>query len=605
MKKFLLVLLFTIGLLLLFTLKINAQSNSTYSLDLRVNESGSGDFQLNVLLRNVSSDQLINGYEIKLPYKQIGNTSIRLNNKDVIYKITNSDAVSNIKIEFMDMPILPQNIGNLQINFSVSKLINEFYSTKKLFIPLILAKDLRGNIKYAIHFPKSFEDPIFVSSSKYRVQDWSDDSKRIEIETDKGLFFIWGKGMIIDLQSTYNIFNEKKEEVQSLVSLIPDYENQKVLYKEIIGGEYGLVDDVENAFSLVNLEPEKQKEVGFTTRVELRPNNIDSIYPEKYNWALDTNSTEGKNINNELNKSEDTLAKLKNVNDFIVNKLNPYKDEKIDLERVENIWKRLEGSSNFSSFEYCYLMTSAAESIGLKARIDYGYIIFQGNDNADFESPHVWCEAQVDGKNILLDPYMEDLVGITYFNLSQIDRVKFGVWHPNQDYNNALGLIGSSKIKPKLNIINIDRLNDSLPDITMSLRFPESVFSGEYYSGEMSITNLTNNLIRFNSLKLEDENIDGNIKYSKFSLALLPHQVNKIELMNLREKNFFLDGSKQINIEAKLDSEIFPKLAGNTNINFKPDGRLLVIVVSVVVFMIVALVFVIVRLRRISKGSNE
>ena len=357
-------------------------------------------------------------------------------------------------------------------------------------------------------------------------------------------------------------------------------------------------DSLKNSFSLESFAPNEKKNITFSANIKISSNNNDDFYPDSYEWKLDLSSSEGQKIYSEINKSEDLKEKFKSLNNYLISKTQSNKNESFDLSRVNEIWKRLEGSStSLNSFEYCYVMVSVADFLGVKSRIDYGYLLAPSIDEINSGNPHIWCEVRIEEKNILLDPFLENLTGISYFDQSPVDRVKFGIWHPSQDYNNALGLASNTK-----NIFHIDIQDaehiDTQNNLQLSLDFPTSAFSGEYYTGTLNITNESAYFLSIKSLQYDNADIMENIKVSGLTPAILPQQNNQIVVNGLREQNFLFEGKKDITITLNTSNTNFSEVNANAEMEFHQDSRILMfLLIGLLVSFVVMIVIIVIVVR--------
>src|SRR5690606_19261440 len=108
------------------------------------------------------------------------------------------------------------------------------------------------------------------------------------------------------------------------------------------------------------------------------------------------------------------------------------------------------------ALEMSLLMASFAQQSGLDARVVYGYLIWPEFSGFDNNLPHVWVEYQDISGMVVMDPFLEALVGFDSFDVPPSNRLTFGVWNPQNQQDSVLGLLSSS---PRL----IPQLAEPLP----------------------------------------------------------------------------------------------------------------------------------------------
>ncbi|MFS8130629.1 MAG: hypothetical protein ACMG57_01480 [Candidatus Dojkabacteria bacterium] len=572
------------------------------TLDVVDNYSASASIELQ--LRNTTTDKFMEAYEFSIPIKNPQNISVFLDSQPVTFTTPTVSTYTDLKIDFGNNAIAPSAIKTLKINFYVEKVLAERSSVKQLYIPRLFSEATLSNTKYTVTFPASFGDPVFVDLSNTNTVDLGNGRKKFETNTSNGLLVVWGSDYSFDVESKFTINNDSDSVKYTLFNIIPKLPTQEVTYSSVSGGDYGLYDSYGNDFAYTQIDPHSSKEVGFQARVSIKESDPLFRYPDNYSLVFNQDSGIAKKLAVKVTDSTENFVKLRTLNDILALNVHPSKNERINLDLLKDIWERADSTSNLNSFEYCSIIVSYAESLGLHGKIDYGYILVPENINLDISLPHVWCEVSVNDNSVMFDPLLEALTGVQYFNRKPNDRIQFGTWHPSQKYNNALGLLGNSEGLVKLTFTNLSEMDTtaSTDKLKVDFKLPTNGFSGEFFDGFLNIQNNTSKVLRITDIALNgDTQLDKLIYNENLTKSVLPKTENKISLSNLREPNFLFDAKKDYNVTLNFDDADVYELKTDGSITLAPDTRVLLFVLMIVLSAMFLSVLMIFRLKRREK----
>jgi len=575
-----------------------------YKTTLDIAENFSATASIELQLRNTTTDKFMEGYEFSLPIRNPQNIVVFIDSQQISFSTPSDSSYTDLKINFGNYAIAPGNTKTIKINFSVQSVLTERSKVKQLYIPRLFSEATLSNTKYTVTFPTSFGDPVFVDLSNTNTVDLANGRKKFETNTSNGLLVVWGSDYAFDVESKFTIKNDSDLVKYTLFNIIPKLPTQDVSYSSITGGDYGLYDSYGNDFAYTQVDPHSSKEVGFQARVSIKESDPLFRYPDNYSLEFNKYSGIAKKLAEKITDATENFVKLRTLNDLLAINVHPSKNERINLELLKDIWTRADSTSNLNSFEYCSIIVSYAESIGLRGKIDYGYILVPENINLDISLPHVWCEVNVNDKSVMFDPLLEALTGVQYFNRSPNDRIQFGTWHPSQKYNNALGLLGNSEGLVKLNFTSLPDMNSTASPDQLKLDFtlPAKGFSGEFFDGFLNIQNNTSKVLRITDISLNGETqLDKLIYNENLTKSVLPKTQNKISLNNLREPNFLYDATKNYDVSLNFDDNNLYEVKSSGSMVLAPDTRILLIVLFIVIATMILSILMIFRLKSRSK----
>jgi len=609
MRKAFLTILITLTLILgissnLTHVKAQYIEPEIYKTTLDIAENFSATASIELQLRNTTTDKFMEGYEFSLPIRNPQNIVVFIDSQQISFSTPSDSSYTDLKINFGNYAIAPGNTKTIKINFSVQSVLTERSKVKQLYIPRLFSEATLSNTKYTVTFPTSFGDPVFVDLSNTNTVDLANGRKKFETNTSNGLLVVWGSDYAFDVESKFTIKNDSDLVKYTLFNIIPKLPTQDVSYSSITGGDYGLYDSYGNDFAYTQVDPHSSKEVGFQARVSIKESDPLFRYPDNYSLEFNKYSGIAKKLAEKITDATENFVKLRTLNDLLAINVHPSKNERINLELLKDIWTRADSTSNLNSFEYCSIIVSYAESIGLRGKIDYGYILVPENINLDISLPHVWCEVNVNDKSVMFDPLLEALTGVQYFNRSPNDRIQFGTWHPSQKYNNALGLLGNSEGLVKLNFTSLPDMNSTASPDQLKLDFtlPAKGFSGEFFDGFLNIQNNTSKVLRITDISLNGETqLDKLIYNENLTKSVLPKTQNKISLNNLREPNFLYDATKNYDVSLNFDDNNLYEVKSSGSMVLAPDTRILIIVLFIVIATMILSILMIFRLKSRSK----
>lgn len=576
-KKFFYILcVFVFANLLQSTIKAEVVTDYTYTVT--INEDSSALLDILIDLKNDSSSSLISSYTIDIPYKA---TSVvaKINSTSVTSLIEDIENGSRIKIDFLRNSIFAGQSATLEMNVAVSNAVVNIYQAKKLILPYPESNFNYQYVKTSISFPESFGGISYSSDPYFELDQVESGRVLVNFEQTSPLTVLWGNPNI-GISFNTLIENRKNSINHTLSVLIPSYRNQSVEYLNVYRADYALADSYNNLFGFVTLNPLSNLELKLDANVKIEP--LQNINPVKYSWGLDLNSVLGQKIYSKLNQGNSNPEKLKLLNEYLFTEFQ-LDSNKFTSETLNNLWNN--SSDSLNSLQYCYLIVSSANYLGLNSSINYGYKIF-GQEG--LESPTIWCNVEVDSQILSFDFQHQEELGYILVTDSQSDRVSMGVWHPDQFYNDMLGILSDSPL--------LARLGDPFESIaltqnnpTLKVNIPEKVYSGEFYKASLVIENPTNQILKINQLFFNQENVIDRVKVGDLYKAVMPLQTNSISVDYLRESDFILNLSKNVKFDLQLNDI---NLTESKTVKFEPDYKLILIFFALVLLCFSTLGFI-------------
>lgn len=584
MKNFLLTII-TIFVATAYSVNLSADVATSMSLSINIAQDSTAQIDMSVNLVNSTSLSIIPNYSIKFPFS-ITEGSAFIDSNKVDLTLEKSSVETGVKVNLGSNFVKPNESKTLKISLKSNAIFKEMFNTKRLqlYAPT-------SNIKYQfvdlnIVYPSTLGDFVFYGQSDYKVETIDTNFTKISLNQTKPLFIAFGEPQLSILLDT--TISNKTEQVNSfLLPLVPALNGQSVSYIDISKGEYALIDKYSNEFALINLQPNSTSKIFLNSNLKITKSNLNDFPNLKYDWQLIENSQLGQKIINIINPEDSLENKFSKVNEYLFN------EYQIDMVRntmndINSIWYRED--KRISMLQYCNVMTSLANRLNIKSKIEYGYPLIEAVSESVIE-PSILCSFLIDGSIIKFDFSLQKRMGYSFLSKSNLDYIIFGVWENNQGYNTLLGLLIDSPISAKISSYKNNLESSDLIDL--KLDFPRKAYSGEFYSGSLIIKSSKNKTLRLDSLRINGVEIKKYLEVGDLTKSVMPLGETIIKLDYLRENDFILNQSKDVFVEIDLDKK---DLQAQTNIRFEPDFRLLLVFLAIFFGVTSLFVYLVMRL---------
>ena len=206
-----------------FTSKsVSAEELVDYTYNIQANlEGDSTSLLLTIYIKNNDINNVIEGQRITLPF-QVSNTTIAFNDSSVDADITQDNSATDIFVNFPeDRKLKKGDTAIITVRFILKNLIKSTSNNFELFIPEFTNVNKIIPVNYQLTYPKNFGNPIFTSSSSYRVGNIDASHDVLDVQTDKSLYIIWGDFVERKISATYALENTKDVSLNYLIPLPP------------------------------------------------------------------------------------------------------------------------------------------------------------------------------------------------------------------------------------------------------------------------------------------------------------------------------------------------------------------------------------------------
>ncbi len=541
-----------VGLISLKTAEASNFEAIGHEVLIEILEDGSAQYTAQLNLKNNDSTNLISGYSYIIPSANTGVVTIDLNGNIInppVYK-TQDNLSSILDINFGDNVIKPGEEKKMRISVSLPNFVNEKFSTRYLL--LNTSSDL--TFSYKVRFPKSFNPPVFISTHEHTIKEFNENTYEIIFSNIKPTFIVWGDEYYIDIESRLVLNNQNDNEETTYFQILPDLEGQRIFYKTIFSGEYGIEDKFSNRFAFIRAPESTEIDAGYEAKIYKSRTDLSFVSDQHYNFGWPDNNKVVKDINIITQDESNTIEILRKANDRLIRNYPLEFSSAKPFDNPLEQWNSIEAKNSFNSFDYVYVLTSLVEQIGGKAEVRYGYVILD-NSVEEIIQPHFWLIAEIEDERFIVDPYQQIVSGLDYFGAdNDFDRLNVGYWHPKNETFGALGLFSNKPDSPVKKIslkdfgdfISENNAENYVDGIINSTS--EKIYSGFFYSASLELTNNLNNFLLIEQVRFNSDNYKFKNLPENYYLGILPNKKNVIELDSLRNNNFLFVGKKEDSI---------------------------------------------------------
>ncbi len=590
MRKIIILLVLTIILPILNPIRASDFEIEKINTKINLQEDNSAIFSIDLEVKNSSSTQLIRNLDLSLPFNNPLEITAQKDNSNISTKIDKKDKNVLLSLNFQDSPIFTNSTSQINIKFKITKFLHRYENTaRELFLEKISTPQKVNFFTTQIYFPKSFSLPSF-STIDYNTVEVSENEYYINVNSNRKIYMMWGNVLRQDIYSNFDLVNDLDEEVESVYQIIPETSNQSVVYKSITESNIGIADKYANIFGKINLEPKEVKTINIEARIE---KNTDLFLDEAINYKinLDTNYNVAKEIVEQIHaEDKNDFEKVRLVNEIIKEKFTPEQSINVDKDSLENLNLN---KKNFHELDYALTASWALNQLEIKHVIAYGYLFTDKLTNFKLDEVHVWIVFELDGKSLILDPFLDDVTSMSYSFNNELDRLRMGIWNPDNQFDNLLGLIGNSEYVSRGVKIDLGEFVDEERSLITSLNLGSEGKSGFPIDGNIKFKNETNKYLIVDKININSQEWKFKGDYRP---VVLPSMINKLEIYGVRDPNFSYEGDKNFKLNINYMNDDIQS-STNTYVNLKPAKDFWILVFAIVNLLFVFCLVVLFRNR--------
>jgi hypothetical protein len=473
---------------------------------------------------NNTPGRVVNNYVLYIPYTNV--TKIRTSEGNFRHQINYRKQRLSIALR---KGLLFQQTSKVRVTYVVKESLKTVNGLLEFRLPQFEADETIEKFQTVLTFPGDFPELIFAQNKPDRQ------SNQLTFSEKAPIHLLWGKEgkLVLDDTLSLNVGGDKK--VQQLVNLIPSNAAQAIRYRTLDSGQV-LSEPNGNIWAILQGNLHYRAEIiTQPARTSFGPvSQVNSTYP---GLALPADV-----------KQLAQAAKTQSERAQILYKhfTHTYIPTVGDVNSRQELAKQIDelsqpGGSNKLGM---LLMTSTfakwlAEA-GIQSRVEYGFHIGADWPSFDERQPATWVSAQVDGTQVLYEPFLQLVTGYDFSTTPVLDRIKFGEWSIENLVDAALGLQGPGlRARPDI-VVSEGVVAPTAPQVLgaedrpliVGITSPAHAFAGEAYEVLITLHNNTEEILQLAELSWDGADLSATLQSAggKFTYAVAPHGSLEIRL---------------------------------------------------------------------------
>ena len=513
--KFLIVSFF-IFLIPIPTAQASNSFNTDYSVVYTATENGSTHAVLNVTLTNISSDYYASSYKVQLGFDTINNIQASDPDGPINPIIEKTDDGYVLTLKFNKKVVGLNKKLNFNLVFDTPDVAKQYGNIWEINIPGIANPDEFGSFTVEVKVPPSFGKPAYTKPYQ-PLNSLVFDKKQLG---KSGISISFGDKQIYSFHLVYHIKNENPYPIDTEIALPPTTNYQTVFIQNINPRPQNvLMYKDKNLIAHFSLLPLQKMDVYVDGKVDIRliPETEElsaqerrKYLEEKPYWS--TTAPEIKKLAKEL-KTPEAIYK------FVVTTL------KYDFTRVTGDKPRLGAVNALKSpdsavcLEYTDLFIALARAAGIPARENNGFAYTENSRQRPLslvrDILHAWPEYYDKQKKtwVMIDPTWGSTTGgVDYFSTLDFDHFVFVRKGLDSDYPVPAGGYKFISDKPGKDISVEFAKSTPRQEVNFSIvsSLPRMAMSGLQITGNVSVKNMTQNLIPPQIVKVTSADLSPN-----------------------------------------------------------------------------------------------
>ncbi len=540
---------------LVVTAPVSAQGGLEGNHTIRLNLESDGKAQVVHKIELINNTtRVIQAYDLSLPFTKVKDLKVFRGSERISYRVLPGGFQ---RVSLANKPLFPQRKATLQFEYQLDNQLSNENGLLSFYLPSFRPGEKLAGYSAIIRYPANFPALSYISDPTAIT----DEPNKLTFSKNTHVKLVWGTewGVALTGDTSDVVINDTA--TPKLINLIPDLPGQEAIYGNLTAEE---IYYEQNGNVWANAANPFEFDVAITRNPLLNDQNTSLPYYEYVNYPIP------EDIMEKTQGTGSKREKLEIVYNYLVN------NARVDFEHLEstdqllNLEERVSllSQNKFNSLEIAYIFSGYLSNLDIEHRIDYGY--FYGVNWPEFneQMPHVWVEVDIDGETLVYDPFLDKATGMSFAGVSDVGRVRFGIWDPTQTADVLLGLAGPGiRLRPEVaDDVVIASSSDTqlgVHPITLGIEAPQSMNSIQQYTVTVKLQNNTTTIIPLAQIFWDDIdfsdaalNLDDRLKK-----ALPPLGSLELELSGVALNKLFKDGYVEHRVT------IVPrKLAGESNV---------------------------------------
>ena len=507
------------------------ESESTYSLDIQVQEDETVDIVYNIKIKNNSTKFFIRDYSIISDHTDL--LDIRVSENGKLSNFSKVRLHDKVKLTLpLRENLVTGDTTDITIRYTTTQLLIKQGRVLKLFIPPIKTEETlkQGNI--SVDIPKILGNISYLSNYDFKSRE-KDNSLIMDYDhkdAPEGMLIMIGDQQQFEFRYVYNFENSSDSEKIYTVTLPVDSVFQDIYYANNSTVPTNVMSDLDgNTLAEFVLKPKEKEELSISgySRFYLKrkPHIVekDHLLGANEIWDYKDRSIK-KEVSSIVKTSNSDYDNAKLLYDSLLKRfefIEEYKTAEISASMLLNTKEKL-SCNDFSNIYVSYLRA---------ARIPARKVIGMAYKKTDLDTKHHWVEFYSFDKERWVGTDLCIDAELDYSSFDNIDPSRFilayrgysynlpKVIEPFKDYQES----GFDNVEINFSTYDFDQ-NDS--SVQFSYKLGEVEFMADATIIDFFVTNPTDQIFRIYEAKVDDKRLQfiGEEELKNYHEAVFPDQ---------------------------------------------------------------------------------
>lgn len=385
----------------------------------QIDNQGNAVVNQEVQLINNFSEIYPTVYQLILSGPALENITGTDSQGNIIQKTDHQDDLNTIDIKFNNNNLGKDKITKFNLNYTIPKLATQKGNIWEVSVPE--NKNIKSNDtnEITVLVPNSFGNLSFSSSNPKNSVPLNNQTQIFFNNSNQKIFLIFGNYQLFDFHFKYFLENTTNQPRILEITIPPETDNQKIVYKEISPQPLNIrIDTDGNWLAQYKLTSNQELEINVSGQAKIIPNNINSSinendYLKEQNfWPINDPS---------IKQIIGSLKTVKDIYNYTVNTLN-YNYDSINASERKGALNTLLSPNTSICTDFTDLFVTLTRAKGIPAREVEGFAYTNNSKikpiNANADILHAWPQYYDQDKQswVSVDPTWEKTTnGVDFF----------------------------------------------------------------------------------------------------------------------------------------------------------------------------------------------
>lgn len=567
-KRFAVLAAFIISLFI-FTLPVEAKAEYYSEVDFAVEvlEDNTLYVDQEVFLENTSKTYLISHLSFRLPVR-VEKLAASMNGQKVPVKSEGS----TIEVDISEYHIRPNKKATIRIQYQIAGLVHSNGTLKRLYWPKFKLGADKQNVQFK--YPQAWGELEYTNTPPEKILN-EGEAKIIKYDGGRDILFSFGKVNNVAINASWVVNNPTQENISIRLPL-PSGINNKLVFEAYENFGNGRIDEAGNSYLIHEVAASQSKSGFFSGKLSSEKANDYKGQGGQSSYYTDYQVLEIDWEQDPQKIYRDLLEKFTPQTEITTWERRP-------LERINEREQQ-------DPLDYAQALTALYRKGGYDAEVVFGLVNTPLIDQTNW---HFWViyREDIDSEWVEVDPFLEDIFNLDFFNDVNPERLVWGVLANEADID-SLGINYYQNLGEIISFTEDEQVLGITANYEVFVNMADTAYAGKPIPIELIIQNYSNILLNIDEVILEDSIFSDEDLGNK---VILPGEAEAITIDNFNYNNPFITGTRDIAGQIRFEiGNAVTNVPINEQVEFKIHYPTL-ISNTFLIFSIVTLITILVR----------